>query len=118
MTQPTRDKTVRLYADQNGKEPFVKWLTGLRDAKARRNIQRRIEALEYGHYGDVKPVGNGVSELRIFSGPGYRVYFGEDGDDIVILLCGGDKDSQSRDIKTAQTYWQEYRSRANPSSVP
>ena len=111
-------KTVKLYVDQNSREPFAKWLDGLRDAKARRSISRRIEALEYGHYGDVKPVGNGVSELRIFSGPGYRVYFGEEGNDIVILLCGGDKDSQSRDIKTAHTYWKEYKNRANSPYIP
>jgi putative addiction module killer protein len=68
-----------------------------------------VRRLESGLYGDCEPVGEGVSELRMFFGPGYRVYFGEDGDDIVILLCGGDKSSQRRDIKAAKAYWKEYK---------
>ena len=66
--------------------------------------------LESGHYGDCKPVGEGVIELRFFFGPGYRVYFGEDGDTIVVLLCGGDKGNQNSDIRQAQDYWKEYLS--------
>ena len=66
--------------------------------------------LEQGNFGDCASVGDGVSELRMFFGPGYRVYFGEHGDVVVILLCGGDKSSQNRDIEQAKTYWKEYLS--------
>jgi len=80
---------------------FAKWLDGLRDIRARARVQARIERLAAGHAGDVKPVGEGVSELRIDYGPGYRVYFKKRRRDLVILLAGGDKRTQARDIKTA-----------------
>ena len=80
---------------------FAKWLDGLRDIRARARVQARIERLAGGHAGDVRPVGEGVSELRIDYGPGYRVYFQKRGRDLVILLAGGDKRSQPSDIRTA-----------------
>ncbi|MCU0857757.1 MAG: type II toxin-antitoxin system RelE/ParE family toxin [Pontiellaceae bacterium] len=80
---------------------FAKWMDGLRDIRARARIQARIERLASGNPGDVKPVGEGVSELRISHGPGYRVYFKKKGHKLIILLAGGDKGSQGRDIKTA-----------------
>jgi putative addiction module killer protein len=80
---------------------FAKWLDGLRDLRARARIQARIERLAMGTPGDVGPVGEGVSELRLDYGPGYRVYYKKRGREVVILLAGGDKSSQSRDIKTA-----------------
>ena len=80
---------------------FAKWLDGLRDIRARARIQVRIERLASGHPGDVKPVGEAVAELRIDYGPGYRVYFKKRGNDLVILLAGGDKGTQARDIRTA-----------------
>jgi putative addiction module killer protein len=83
-------------------ETFRKWLEGLRDQRARGAIVARLDRLSYGHAGDVEPVGDGVSELRVHYGPGYRVYFRRRGDTIVILLCGGDKSSQARDIKRAK----------------
>lgn len=83
-------------------ETFRKWRTKLRDQRARAVIASRLDRLAYGHAGDVEPVGDGVSELKIHYGPGYRVYFRKTGDTIVILLCGGDKGSQARDIKTAK----------------
>ena len=82
-------------------EVFARWLDDLRDLRARARIQVRIERLASGHYGDVKPVGAGVSELRIDYGPGYRVYFTKRGGTVVILLAGGDKRSQASDIRTA-----------------
>lgn len=82
----------------------------LRDQKGRRAILKRVGRLEYGLYGDCEPVGEGVSELRLFIGPGYRVYFGEEADHIIVLLCGGDKSTQDKDIKTAKEYWKEYKS--------
>ena len=80
---------------------FVQWLDELRDLRARARVQVRIERLAAGNAGDVKPVGEGVSELRIDYGPGYRVYFTKHGRNIIILLAGGDKNSQSADIKAA-----------------
>ncbi len=82
-------------------EVFVEWIDGLRDVQARARIQARIERLATGNPGDVEPVGAGVSELRINYGPGYRVYFKQRGRKLVILLVGGDKSSQTKDIKTA-----------------
>ena len=80
---------------------FVRWIDNLRDIQARARVQARIERLAVGHAGDVKPVGEGVSELRIGCGPGYRIYFKKQGRSLVILLAGGDKQSQKRDIKNA-----------------
>lgn len=111
MADPNRPKTVIIYHHSNGYEPFSHWLNNLRDATTRRRILKRLLQVEQGHYGDYKPVGTGVYELRFFFGAGYRIYFGEDGDTIVVLLSGGDKDSQTRDIQQAQTYWQEYKTR-------
>jgi putative addiction module killer protein len=82
-------------------ETFRAWLDGLRDDNARVRIGIRIQRLERGNPGDVKPVGNGVSEMRIDYGPGYRMYFVQRGKTVVILLCGGDKRSQARDIARA-----------------
>lgn len=82
-------------------EVFACWLDGLSDLRARARVQVRIERLTSGHPGDVKPVGAGVSELRIDYGPGYRVYFTRRGGTVVILLAGGDKRSQASDIRTA-----------------
>jgi len=80
---------------------FAHWLDALRDLQARARIQARIERLAAGNPGDVEPVGEGVSELRINYGPGYRVYFKQRGQELIILLAGGDKSSQDKDIKTA-----------------
>ena len=82
-------------------EAFARWLDGLRDVRARARVQVRIERLAAGNPGDVRPVGEGVSELRIDYGPGYRVYFKYAGREIVIPLTGGDKSTQSADIRTA-----------------
>jgi len=82
-------------------EVFAKWLDGLRDLRGRARIQAQIERLASGNPGDVKPVGEGVSELRIDYGPGYRVYYTQRGRELVILLAGGDKRTQANDIKTA-----------------
>jgi putative addiction module killer protein len=83
-------------------ERFVRWFGSLRDSQARMRIQARIRRLTLGNFGDVKPVGEGVSELRIDYGPGYRVYFIQRGDALVVLLAGGDKGTQDRDIAIAR----------------
>ncbi|WP_347261309.1 type II toxin-antitoxin system RelE/ParE family toxin [Rudaea sp.] len=83
-------------------ETYTNWLDRLRDLRARARIQARVERLAAGNPGDVKPVGEGVSELRIDCGPGYRVYYTERGNVLIVLLCGGDKRTQAADIKTAK----------------
>jgi putative addiction module killer protein len=88
-------------------DTFAAWLRELRDRKARSRITDRIQRLEGGNPGDVAPVGEGVSEMRIHYGPGYRVYYVNRGGELVILLCGGDKASQARDIDAAKRLAQE-----------
>ncbi|MFU8898797.1 MAG: type II toxin-antitoxin system RelE/ParE family toxin [Roseinatronobacter sp.] len=83
------------------------WLRNLRDQRAKQKITGRLQRLKFGHFGDVEPVGHGVSELRIHEGKGYRVYFRQQGHEIIVLLCGGDKKSQQRDIAQAQRIWKE-----------
>ena len=82
-------------------ETFSDWLSGLRDVNARARVQKRLDRLRFGNPGDVKPVGEGVSEMRIDFGPGYRVYYIQRGQTVIVLLAGGDKRSQPRDIATA-----------------
>jgi putative addiction module killer protein len=103
-------KEVRIYASPDGIEPYVQWEKKLRDRAARARIRARIARLRLGNFGDTKRVGE-VFELRVHLGPGYRVYYGREGDAIVILLCGGDKRSQARDIERAEAYWRDHRSR-------
>lgn len=86
---------------------FQNWFEGLRDRMAQKHILVRIGRLERGNFGDVKSVGDGISELRIAHGPAYRLYFAERGQTVVLLLCGGDKSSQSRDIRAAKRLAQE-----------
>jgi putative addiction module killer protein len=86
---------------------FDKWLKGLRDTRAKAKILVRIERLARGNPGDVAPVGDGISELRVHFGPGYRVYFRQVGTRIVVLLCGGDKDTQTTDILRAKALAKE-----------
>jgi putative addiction module killer protein len=88
-------------------EVFAEWLDGLSDPRAVAKIAARAERMAAGNFGDVEPVGDGVSEMRIHYGPGYRVYFVQRGAVIVILLCGGDKSSQARDIKRAKAMAKE-----------
>lgn len=91
-------------------DAYDAWFRQLRDRQAKAKIEVRIRRLSLGNPGDVKPVGDGVSEMRIDHGPGYRVYFIKHGSVVVVLLCGGDKSSQSRDITTAKaiaTQWKD-----------
>jgi putative addiction module killer protein len=83
-------------------ETFRKWRLRLRDERARALIASRLDRLAQGHAGDVEPVGAGVSELRIHYGPGYRIYFQKRGNTIIVLLCGGEKSTQAKDIKAAK----------------
>jgi putative addiction module killer protein len=90
-------------------ETFRKWRTRFKDLRVRAAIASRLDRLAFGNAGDVRPVGEGVSELRIDYGPGYRVYFKKRGRIVIILLCGGDKSSQETDIKTAKRLAKEWR---------
>lgn len=101
---------VRIYARPDGTEPYTDWEESLRDRAARARVRARIGRLRLGNFGDSKRVGE-VFELRIHAGPGYRIYYGREGDTVVILLCGGDKGSQARDIERAEAYWRDCRSR-------
>jgi len=83
-------------------ETFKKWRKQLKDERLRGLIASRLDRLSFGHAGDVESVGQGISELRIHYGPGYRIYYHKRGDTIIVLLCGGDKSTQTKDIKTAQ----------------
>lgn len=103
-----RRREIRHYVS-NGKDIFGDWLYALKDRLGRIAILKRIDRMEEGNLGDHRPVGEGVSEVRIHFGPGYRVYYGEDGPSIVLLLCGGDKSTQSRDIRKARALWAGYR---------
>ena len=104
-----RPREVRVYQTPNGQEPFNEWLTSIRDIETQARIRARLERLEDGNMGDYQSVGEGVFELRIHFGAGYRIYFGQIGNTIILLLCGGDKSSQRRDIERAKTYWLEYK---------
>jgi putative addiction module killer protein len=102
---------VREYLTAGDRSPFAEWLDGLRDRRARARIESRLARVRLGNLGDYDSVGEGVQELRIFYGPGYRVYFGFASNTIVVLLGGGTKSAQRRDTATAQAYWHDYRSR-------
>jgi putative addiction module killer protein len=106
---------IREYVSRNGKKPFFDWLKKLRDPQATERILLQIDRLESGNTGQCKSLGEGLHELRIHYGPGYRVYFGNTGKHIILLLCGGNKASQQHDIKRARKYWKDYRRRSwNP----
>jgi putative addiction module killer protein len=89
-------------------QTFQKWRARLKDERARALIASRLDRLAYGHAGDVEPVGSGVSELRIHHGPGYRIYIQKRGNTIIVLLCGGDKSTQEKDIKAAKRLADEW----------
>ncbi|APZ95882.1 type II toxin-antitoxin system RelE/ParE family toxin [Fuerstiella marisgermanici] len=101
---------VKQYETKSGLSPFAEWFDLLNDDVTPRLVAA-IRRMELGNFGDVKPVGGGVSERRLDFGPGYRIYFGRDGADLVILLVGGTKKRQQRDIETAQDYWADYKQR-------
>lgn len=99
--------TVREYLTADGRNPFREWLATL-DLAVRARVQARVLRFEFGNLGDHKSVGAGVWEARLTFGPGYRIYFGKDGDSMIVLLVGGAKASQGRDIRRAQEFWRDY----------
>ncbi len=104
------ERDIQRYSTPDGKVPFSEWLDSLRHLKAKFKIDRRLDRVGTGNFGDYRAVGEGVYELRINYGPGYRVYFGQVEETIVLLLIGGDKSTQEQDIRKAKTYWTDYRS--------
>lgn len=106
-------RQIKQYITEDGKVPFAEWLDSFQDRKTRLKIKLRLDRVEQGNLGDFKVVGEGVFELRIDYGGGYRIYFGQVGLTIILLLCGGDKSSQKKDIKLAQKYWRNYGTRQN-----
>ncbi len=109
----SKARSIRIYEAPNGKRPFEQWMKSLKDLLTVRRIQARLAGVGAGNLGDVKPVGEGVRELRLKFGPGYRIYFGADGDHLIILLCGGDKSTQSDDLEKAKSYWADYKRRSH-----
>lgn len=105
------EREIEYYETVDGKSPFRDWLLSLRDQKGRHKIRARIDRVSLGNFGHCEPVGEGVMELKIDFGPGYRVYFGQVGNKLIILLNGGDKKSQQRNIHTAHAYWVDFRRR-------
>jgi putative addiction module killer protein len=99
------------YRREDGREPFTEWLNGLRDLTAQVRIRVRLNHLALGNFGDCEQVGEGVLELRVHIGPGYRVYCARHGKAVVLLLTGGDKSSQRVDIRRAQEMWADWKRR-------
>ena len=99
------------YQGKDGREPLTRWLHRLRDRQAHAHVLARLDRLENGNFGECRALQSGVWELKIDHGPGYRVYYGQVGKTILLLLCGGDKRTQQTDIERAVMYWKEFRSR-------
>ncbi len=106
-------REIQNYQTAEGRSPFEEWLDSLRDIRVISQIDNRLRRVKLGNLGDYRSVGEGVFELRIDYGPGYRLYFGQVGTTIVLLLCGGDKSTQAQDIRKAKEYWKDYERREN-----
>lgn len=110
------ETTVLHYLTAAGSCPFQEWIDSVKDKAVRATVAARINRVRAGTLGDWKMVGDGVFELRVDRGPGYRVYFGRDGKTVVILLTGGEKRSQDSDIKRAKEYWRDYETRTQSTA--
>ncbi len=108
MNEEPSLRRVQIYVAHNGKVPFEEWMRSLRDKQTKARILARIDRVRLGNLGDCESVRAGVYELRIHFGPGYHVYFGMHGAEVVLLLCGGNKSSQARDVELAKSYWREF----------
>lgn len=103
------------FVADNEKEPFTDWILGL-DRTTRKRILARLARIQAGNFGDCKSVDEGIFELRLFFDNGHRIYFGKDGKTLIILLCGGSKDTQNKDIEKAKKYWHQYNKRKKETS--
>ncbi len=104
-----RSRRLQAYRTPDGRSPFAEWLESIQDNRTQSRVQTRLDRLEAGDFGDCRAVGEGVFELRLHFGAGYRIYFGEVDNTIVLLLCAGDKSSQMRDIERAKSCWLQYK---------
>lgn len=104
-----QERQIQIYEQVDGKCPFEEWIHGLKDKKAKAVVFQRIDRVRLGNFGDCRSLRRGVYELKISWGPGLRVYFGFEGLQIVLLLCGGDKGSQAKDICRAHQLWEEFQ---------
>lgn len=102
---------IEIYSTREGKFPFITWLESLKDKSIRYRIKERLDRVALGNLGDYKVLSEGLVELRLHFGAGYRIYFAWEGSRIIVLLCAGDKSSQKRDIKKAASYWKDYLER-------
>ena len=100
---------IKIYQDDAGNSPYLKWLKKLKDRKAQFKIEKRFAQIRLGHLGDFKNLSGGLLELRIHFGPGYRIYCARQGQKLIILLCAGDKSTQKKDIEKARKYWEDYQ---------
>lgn len=108
---PVYPYSIEYYVTEDSRKPFKEWLDRLRDVRGRAKIRVRLDRVRLGNLGDKRSVGDGVHELRIDFGPGYRVYFGIESDRVILLLLGGDKSSQNKDIAQSKEYWRDHQRR-------
>ena len=104
---------VEIYANKNGEEPFSKWLKSLKHKNLQSLVFQRLQRIKLGNFGDCKPLNNGIWEFRIHSGAGYRLYYSRIAKKVILLLCGGGKSSQNKDIALAAKYLEDHRRRSN-----
>lgn len=104
---------IKAYKTEQGNVPYRKWYLSLKDKVVKTRITRRLQGAEWGNPGNFKALTGGICELRLKFGPGYRIYYGMDGRTMIILLHGGDKSTQKKDIKKAKAYWQDYKEHRN-----
>src|SRR5579863_218256 len=111
MIRVIRKKDIEIYTAKDGKKPFIEWLESLKDKQSKYRIKERLDRVALGNMGDYKSLDNGVMEMRFTFGSGYRIYYGEEGEKVILLLCGGDKSSQKKDIQKAHLFWDDYLKR-------
>lgn len=110
------EKEIIFYESKSGKKPFQFWFKSM-DKKIKERILARLDRIEQGNFGDYKYIDDDIYELKFNFGSGYRIYFAQDGDAIVILLCGGDKSSQSQDIEKAKNYFKDFKERIDEKQI-
>lgn len=106
-----QEYSIEIYETKTGRKPFIEWLERVKDVSISRKIRARIERIQSGNLGDYRELGSGLFEFRIFHRPGYRIYFGKEGHRVILLLSGGNKGSQSRNIEKARVFLEDYRKR-------
>jgi len=100
---------IKIYKDERGCEPFKKWVSDFKNKTTKARIYNRLKRIRLGNFGDYKNIGQGLFELRLHFGPGYRIYYGKLGRQIILLLAGGTKAKQTKDIKKAKLYWHYFK---------